>query len=63
MNIDTGELKHWSDLEGMSPQERARYVEVVPTIKQTTRGRVSRNDLCPCGSGIKFKRCCWRKKP
>lgn len=25
--------------------------------------RVSRNAPCPCGSGLKFKRCCLRKKP
>ncbi|RIK72831.1 MAG: hypothetical protein DCC68_25850 [Planctomycetota bacterium] len=24
-------------------------------------GRVGRNDPCPCGSGRKFKHCCWRK--
>jgi uncharacterized protein YecA (UPF0149 family) len=23
-------------------------------------GRVGRNDLCPCGSGKKYKRCCGR---
>ena len=21
--------------------------------------KVGRNDLCPCGSGVKFKKCCW----
>ena len=25
------------------------------------RGRVSRNDPCPCGSGKKYKHCCLRK--
>jgi len=24
--------------------------------------KYNRNDLCPCGSGQKFKRCCLRKK-
>ena len=23
--------------------------------------RVGRNDPCPCGSGKKFKQCCWAK--
>jgi SEC-C motif len=23
---------------------------------------IGRNELCPCGSGKKFKRCCYRKK-
>ena len=25
------------------------------------REKVGRNDLCPCGSGRKFKRCCQQK--
>jgi len=24
--------------------------------------KVSRNDPCPCGSGKKYKSCCWSKK-
>ena len=24
--------------------------------------KVGRNDLCPCGSGLKFKRCCEAKQ-
>jgi len=23
--------------------------------------KVGRNDLCPCGSGLKFKKCCWNE--
>jgi len=38
-----------------------------PTFEQLARkpihkdaiGRVGRNDECPCGSGKKFKKCCW----
>jgi hypothetical protein len=26
-----------------------------------SRERVSRNDPCPCGSGKKYKKCCWKK--
>jgi len=26
-----------------------------------TQGQPSRNNLCPCGSGKKYKRCCWGK--
>ena len=25
--------------------------------------KIGRNDPCPCGSGKKFKRCCFHKKP
>ena len=30
-----------------------------PTPIQMQEKRVGRNDPCPCGSGIKFKRCCY----
>ena len=25
--------------------------------------KVGRNDPCPCGSGLKFKKCCFGKPP
>jgi len=28
-------------------------------IEKYGRTKVHRNDSCPCGSGKKFKRCCW----
>lgn len=27
------------------------------------KGKVGRNDLCPCGSGLKYKKCCINKLP
>jgi len=33
---------------------------VMAWIRRQERGRPGRNDLCPCGSGKKFKRCCGR---
>ncbi|MFQ5856479.1 MAG: SEC-C metal-binding domain-containing protein [Anaerolineae bacterium] len=32
-----------------------------PVPKPTAYEGVGRNDPCPCGSGKKYKRCCWRK--
>ena len=29
-----------------------------PTPSQRARRKVGRNDVCPCGSGKKFKKCC-----
>lgn len=29
------------------------------TPRQIREGRVRANDICPCGSGKKFKRCCY----
>jgi len=30
----------------------------IPTPEQLKRNRIGRNDLCPCGSKKKFKKCC-----
>ncbi len=35
---------------------------IVNPKDQTTWGRVGRNDLCPCGSGKKYKQCCGKDK-
>jgi uncharacterized protein YecA (UPF0149 family) len=40
--------------------EHLREMAIPPTPEQQRRGRVGRNDPCPCGSGKKFKRCCFR---
>ncbi len=37
-----------------------KEMKVAPTKKQMVRKppKVGRNELCPCGSGKKFKKCC-----
>jgi hypothetical protein len=44
-------------------EKRLRHPQSPETIKQLQESRVdiARNDLCGCGSGKKFKRCCMRK--
>lgn len=42
------------------PDSRSNKHPAADTVRP--RGDVSRNDLCPCGSGIKFKRCCRKRK-
>jgi uncharacterized protein YecA (UPF0149 family) len=42
----------------------AKVVEAVtkyPQLKGLTARKVGRNEICPCGSGLKFKKCCIRK--
>ncbi len=41
-------------------RELGDYTEMVikPSEAQLKRGRVGRNEPCPCGSGKKFKKCC-----
>ncbi len=34
------------------------FEHAVPRLRDAVRGRVRRNDPCPCGSGKKFKHCC-----
>lgn len=38
-------------------------MKVPPTERQMARRppKVGRNEPCPCGSGKKFKKCCWMK--
>lgn len=50
---------------------RIKIMDIPPTLAQLQRkpinkkmgaiGRVGRNDPCPCGSGRKFKKCCYRR--
>lgn len=37
-------------------------MEYYPTPIQREKGKVGRNDPCPCGSGKKFKKCCLFRK-
>ena len=32
-----------------------------PEVNKYYQVKVGRNDLCPCGSNKKFKKCCWGK--
>ena len=43
-------------LNGMRILDRAQEL----TIKRTTP-KIGRNEKCPCGSGLKYKKCCERK--
>ncbi len=42
-------------------KERHRPIEPPPEVAPTPPLKVGRNDLCPCGSGRKFKKCCLGK--
>lgn len=37
--------------------QHLKPMAVAPTAEQLARGRVGRNDRCPCGSGRKYKAC------
>ena len=38
-----------------------RKTPPVRTTRVRTGGKPGRNDPCPCGSGLKYKKCCWGK--
>lgn len=42
---------HLSDIEGCAPGN----IQAVQN-----KGKIGRNQLCPCGSGKKYKKCCGR---
>jgi hypothetical protein len=60
MRTDTGEIiseQEAKDLRRLHGDHIAIPMEVEPTPKQARLRKVGRNELCPCGSGRKFKRC------
>ncbi len=63
-----------SDVEEMEARQRAKQEEQLALSRRTEDqnekqqpnqrqgDKVGRNDLCPCGSGKKYKRCCGKQK-
>jgi len=55
-----GELENYVlDLQGFWEPWRQEYLAGLGkdrTVRTTVR--VGRNDMCPCGSGKKYKKCC-----
>jgi len=67
MDRETGRIHDMESAEFMrrvekAPEIRQRMMEMLvpPTEKQMARRppKVGRNETCPCGSGMKFKKCC-----
>ena len=52
--------KRFRDLMELTAEDM-QYIKPMkhhPTPTQRARRKVGRNDICPCGSGKKFKKCC-----
>lgn len=63
MDTRTGRIYDAEMVERLCEEDRQylRPMEYHPTPEQRASGKVGRNDVCPCGSGKKFKKCClWR---
>ena len=38
---------------------KIRLYKVMPSIRNDGGSKLQRNEPCPCGSKLKFKKCCW----
>ena len=60
VGIEPDKREDISDVERLlNPNKAIRDKPRAPT---TANPKVGRNDPCPCGSGLKFKQCCLRKR-
>ena len=50
-----GELAEGDEEQAAAPPPQRRQPSVAPVKRETPK--IGRNDLCPCGSGEKFKKC------
>ncbi len=70
MDTQTGEIHSHENFQKLladaSIANQGRFKEMIvdPTPQQMKRKppRIARNETCPCGSGMKFKKCCLRNK-
>ena len=55
----------WKVIVGIEPDKPEDVSDVerllTPRATVTDKPKVGRNDPCPCGSGLKFKKCCLKK--
>lgn len=63
MHTETGSIIDDSKLEAMSPAERAKYIPVRRDLTKVEEARrsIGKYAPCGCGSGKKFKFCCFQK--
>lgn len=68
MDIQTGEILYGSAAEKAIADPLRKMVKITEeeadTLKSKSKSQRKnwmRNRPCPCGSGKKFKKCCWAK--
>lgn len=58
-----GNIVSQEEIDLMPEPFRKAYIPApFATDKQIRKKKVGRNEFCPCGSGIKFKKCCIGKE-
>jgi len=50
------------DIDLPDVPKKLRGYEVKPVRDSKVNPKIQRNDICSCGSGKKFKNCCYEKK-
>ncbi len=65
MDLQTGEIHSLADVKRTAALRRRMKAGLLKEMGYVTSEqmkrlppRVRRNDRCPCGSGMKFKKCC-----
>ena len=63
MNVETGKIVDASEILEMIPEEKAKYREVLRdlTALEEAQRQIQMYSPCGCGSGKKFKFCCYQK--
>ena len=49
-------LRRWED-ELEAREQQAEFASKIASRHSTDHAKIGRNDRCPCGSGLKYKRC------
>jgi uncharacterized protein YecA (UPF0149 family) len=53
-----GMIKQHDDFRYNHLSKKEREADIKPIRNSKNDPKIGRNDLCPCGSGKKYKRCC-----
>lgn len=61
MDVRTGEVLPAGEVYQRLLQDPSEARFYTPVPNQPRRKKTGRNEPCPCGSGKKFKKCCYMK--
>lgn len=51
-------MKHYEHIGVLHPASKSARGTVVSARNSKTHPKIQRNEPCPCGSGLKYKKCC-----
>ena len=60
VGLEPNKSENVSDVKKLLALSALKTTETKET-KETKEIKAGRNDPCPCGSGLKFKKCCFKK--